>query len=190
MKGSVAIIVGIVSGAVFVAGWMIDPGAQTTMVTALVCGIAAVLGQMSTRDLISRSQALVERGIDDVYTDGGELLAQARLARDRLDRLAMTVLVGGVLAPFLATLRTIYPQPIWAALAFAAAAFSVTLAGFLFAANRELSRLLEADRMRRVKAKQVRDASVARGDVIPSQATDPNLMGYRVASAARALDPR
>ena len=121
MKGRVAYLVGSVAGAAFIAGWLLDPAAQTTMVTALVCGIAAVLGQLSTRDFLARAQQLIDRGIDEVYVDGGELLSQARVTRERIDQLALTALVSGVLAPFFGTLRSIYSVPLWAAAAFACA---------------------------------------------------------------------
>ena len=188
MKGRVAYLVGIVAGAAFIAGWVFDPGAQTTMVTALVCGIAAALGQLSTRDFLARAQQLIDRGIDEVYADGGELLSQARVIRERIDRFALTALGGGVLAPFFGTLRTIYAVPIWSAAAFACAVGSVILAVVLFAANREFGALLEIDRLNRAKAKQLRETladSKAKQPV--SQATDPNLMGYGSGGVARPL---
>jgi hypothetical protein len=182
MKGRVAILVGLVAGVAFVAGWLADLGAQTTMVTALVCGIAAMLGQLSTRDLLSRATALVDRGIDEYFSDGGELMTQARVARDRVERLAITALVAGILAPFFATLRTIYVGPFWAAAAIAVAVASVFLSSLLFAANRELTGLIEQDRLRRTREKNIREANASPKHPQPaSQAADPNLMGYKTA---------
>lgn len=178
MKGIVTVVVGLLGALAFAAAWVFDPGPQATMAVTLVCGFATVLGQLSTRDLLGRAQALIDRGADEVTADGGELLSQSRIMKDRIERFVLAAQVTGILAPFFGALRALYDTHLWSALAATCAFVALILSVWLFFANRALSKIVDADRERRARAKAQRDAAKPITDFSTELDQHPNLKGY------------
>jgi hypothetical protein len=175
-----------VGAGAFSAGWIFSPSSSAVVALALVSGMTAALGQITTRDLLARSQALVDRGIDDFYNDGGEKLAQARANRNRIERLSWSPIIFGVLGSTFAALRTIYAHPLWTGSALACAGIALVVSAMLFALNRILGAHLEAQRLTGIQEKRVRDVMAARKAFDPKQVQDdPNIMGYKYAGTCQ-----
>lgn len=186
MKARLPVYAGILGASAFSIGWMSAPSSSAVVCLAFVSGITAALGQITTRDLLGRSQTLIDRGIDDFYNDGGEKLVEARANRDRIERLSWDPIIFGVMGSTFAAIRTIYAHPFWTGSAFACASVALLISALLFALNRALGANLEAQRLSAVKDKRVRDVIGARKTFDPKQAhDDPNIMGYTYAGTCQ-----
>jgi hypothetical protein len=194
MHSRLPIFIGCVGGGTFAVGWLIAPGANLVLAISLVSGMTAALGQLTTRDVLSRAQASVDRAADSFYSDGGEAMAKAIEFRDRIEKIAWGPLICGVVAPAAATMRSIYNHPFWSGLALCFAAVSLMLAALLFGLNRILTAALDTERVGRAQAKRQADvlsASSKKFEAAVSSKTDPNLMGYglHVEPARLPTDP-
>lgn len=186
MKGSAVLYVGVFSGLAFFFGWAMHPAFSATMAITFICGLSAVFAQLSSRDLLARIYGLMERGADEISSDGGELLDDSSAMRDRISAFTIQTMLAGVLAPALATMNTMFPSPWWSAVAMAAAAYALGLSVFLYFANKQLGALLIAERTRRALAKRQREAIAGRKDLDrEALAKDPNMDGYTVTQPAR-----
>jgi hypothetical protein len=190
MKGTIAIIVGFLSGGAFVAGWILDPGPKVTLVTTLMCGMATILIQLTGRDLVSRAQVLIDRGADDSAEDGGELYSAALRMKDRVEKLLFAALASGVVATAFAALRVLDDNRAWSAIAFACAVAAVVISSALFAGNRALGSMIDSDRVRRARKEAARQASLVTEPFDASAYRDhPNLKGYPNAGPGAAPAP-
>jgi hypothetical protein len=179
MKGTVAILTGFLGGAAFILGWLIDPGANATLVTSLMCGFGSILVQLSSRDLISRTQGLIDRGADETTSDAGELFGEGRRMKARLESLVLVALFAAILAAFFASLRVIDAKSYWSAAALACAAISTFISLSLFAANRQLGGLIDSERVRRARnAAQLLSISSRQPFNEDDFKDQPNMHGY------------
>lgn len=186
MNARLPVYAGIVGGVAFSIGWLIAPSPSAVVAFSLVSGITAALGQITTRDLLARSQSIVDRGIDEFHNDGGEKLIEARANRDRIEQLSWSPIVFGVLGSTFAVLRTTYVHPLWTGLAFACASLALLVSTLLFILNRILRTDFELLRQSGVAEKRVKEVIGSRKAFDPKQVQgDPNIMGYGYAGACQ-----
>lgn len=170
---------GVVGAGFFAVGWAVPASPSTVLALSFVSGTVAALGQLTTRDLLSKFQALVDRSLDEFHLDGGACYERAKASRLRAERLSWGPLICGVLSPASATMGTINPHHFWSGTALALAAIALYLAILLFSANRLLVESMDNDRKRRAQEKRLREFHAANKPLDPKLTEkDPNLRGF------------
>jgi hypothetical protein len=184
MRFTAAVFSGLIGGTAFTVGWIWDPAQPAVLTTSLVCGLAAIFGQMSTRDLLARAMSLAERGADEVLVDGGEMVVEAEGMRKRIADLAIATQVIGVLAPTAATLRQMLPNQGLSGASFAFGFIALFLSYRLYAANTCLAGLVIEERRRRAIRKTQKEALEKAQAPAASILHEGNMKGFGLISTS------